>query len=1207
MKTLKRVLAVAAMSCAMVLATVAIIIACSPSPLPPSCAQTIYLGKHSTTTHVIPGNGAPFDVFVGLLPFVGWDDQTAACAQPAASSVTLTLECRPIDNGPAFVLGPRVTNLGIPTTPGAQNVAGGGVDFPVPGGVPPSVCDVIGTYNVTFAGGINDGLLAGTGDLQVCLVEPTPADPDGLTPRLDLELLMPEPAPGEEGVLRFHAGDQEYIYIRVANNDLERDAVLRLESEGRQIAGLPDGFDDDEDAYEAGVFRISNPGEGDVFPVQLFHETTPLVRLPGAPNDPGPRPLDEDFVLPPGAVEIWGVAVNNFGACADGSCNERFFCVEGEFVLDGALPDPAKACTQVNLLVDTSLPPRFPGLTIADALKVDPAVDTQWSNLRFFDPSDDLIDETHAGNLLPGFILPQLQPGPAIQLTGDDLRGGLPPEFQFPGTWMDQITLPQPIDRLAWEAFFFYQQDGFQQRGHAVNLFNLDPALGDCAVPAITLNDPRNQNDNFVNIIADAGDGCGDDLFVQLFEEGQLVQQGTIGQLRQDQNLRIDDASCRTFSFPNGTLLDAPLFAADPPLLALPIPPDVNDPFVQTFQIIDEQGGPAAFTNVEVVGPPGLAPVTRAGNGALRVVIDPSVFEDPLDLADWQIRVHNPAFLNSPILLPVSGRKQFPPPERIQMNLTLDGPPLVALDDDEAPPFVAVVMPEDGPGVVEGTTVLVKVEARDDAGIVRLDPTSPFTLDPIDAGTPQEDLDALEDLFGEVFDGPDCLDPSLFCGTVALGPISRGPAVTELSLKPDVSAPGISIFSTHVAGDGTERADAVTPVGVLNEDEKLPVFTEEELRIAIELFNDDEVFGEKTIGLVTDRFSIEVPLPPIRGTYFFDEFESFRKDGSAQHPVLDGSRCPPPCSGLVFEADGGGVSNLRFENFPSQGIEIKCDSLWIASNEFAGNAGGGLLISGNNNFVADSLVRANRFETNGGAGIIVRGGTGNRLHFNAFTDGDGVFIDLGGDGPTPNDDGDADTGANTLQNFPVLTQVLTGGSTTIEGVLDSMPEAEYRLHFYAWSDTLLRFLGEANVRTDASGEAIIAVVVEGTAEVGQDVYATATDADGNTSEFSRPFTVVSGVAAEDDAEVPGRLALYPNYPNPFNPQTSIRYDLPEAGPVRLAVYDALGREVAVLVDGPRPAGRHRVVFDAAGLASGTYVYRLVAAGTAEARRLVLMR
>ncbi|MFQ5570042.1 MAG: thrombospondin type 3 repeat-containing protein [Rhodothermales bacterium] len=75
-------------------------------------------------------------------------------------------------------------------------------------------------------------------------------------------------------------------------------------------------------------------------------------------------------------------------------------------------------------------------------------------------------------------------------------------------------------------------------------------------------------------------------------------------------------------------------------------------------------------------------------------------------------------------------------------------------------------------------------------------------------------------------------------------------------------------------------------------------------------------------------------------------------------------------------------------------------------------------------------------------------------------------------------------------------------------------------------------------------------------------------------------------------EVPDEYALYPNYPNPFNPQTTIRFGMPETAPVTLVIYDVLGRRVRVLVDGTQKAGLHTVTFDAGDLTSGLYVYRL---------------
>ncbi|ARA94864.1 hypothetical protein AWN76_018030 [Rhodothermaceae bacterium RA] len=89
--------------------------------------------------------------------------------------------------------------------------------------------------------------------------------------------------------------------------------------------------------------------------------------------------------------------------------------------------------------------------------------------------------------------------------------------------------------------------------------------------------------------------------------------------------------------------------------------------------------------------------------------------------------------------------------------------------------------------------------------------------------------------------------------------------------------------------------------------------------------------------------------------------------------------------------------------------------------------------------------------------------------------------------------------------------------------------------------------------------------------------------------------------------VPEAFALHAAYPNPFNPTTEIRFDLPEATQVRLTVYDALGREVERLLDGPMQAATHTVTFDAAALPSGVYLYRLEAGAFVQTRRMVLMK
>ena len=106
------------------------------------------------------------------------------------------------------------------------------------------------------------------------------------------------------------------------------------------------------------------------------------------------------------------------------------------------------------------------------------------------------------------------------------------------------------------------------------------------------------------------------------------------------------------------------------------------------------------------------------------------------------------------------------------------------------------------------------------------------------------------------------------------------------------------------------------------------------------------------------------------------------------------------------------------------------------------------------------------------------------------------------------------------------------------------------------------------------------------------------------AQFATPGTPT---AIDDLAEVPEAIVLYPNFPNPFNPTTSIRYALPQAAEVRLVVYDVLGRQVAVLAEGMKPPGEHLVEVDAGRWASGLYFYTIEAAGQKQTQRMVLIK
>ena len=89
--------------------------------------------------------------------------------------------------------------------------------------------------------------------------------------------------------------------------------------------------------------------------------------------------------------------------------------------------------------------------------------------------------------------------------------------------------------------------------------------------------------------------------------------------------------------------------------------------------------------------------------------------------------------------------------------------------------------------------------------------------------------------------------------------------------------------------------------------------------------------------------------------------------------------------------------------------------------------------------------------------------------------------------------------------------------------------------------------------------------------------------------------------------LPNQLALGQNWPNPFNSQTIISYSLPGSMSVRLSVYDVLGRQVGLLVNKVQPAGLHEVRWDASGMSSGVYVYRLEAGGQSVTRNMMLLQ
>jgi CSLREA domain-containing protein len=177
-----------------------------------------------------------------------------------------------------------------------------------------------------------------------------------------------------------------------------------------------------------------------------------------------------------------------------------------------------------------------------------------------------------------------------------------------------------------------------------------------------------------------------------------------------------------------------------------------------------------------------------------------------------------------------------------------------------------------------------------------------------------------------------------------------------------------------------------------------------------------------------------------------------------------------------------------------------------------GNLIDGVAISNgaNNNAIGGTATAAgNIIAFNGGDGVFVETGTGNAILGNSIFSNDGLGIDLGSDGITPNDAGDGDAGANGLQNFPVVTSAVAG-STTVEVTLNSTPNTIFRLELFSNSSCDAsgngegaKFIGvSSDVTTDETGNHTVTINLLTTVPVGHFITATVTDPNNNTSEFS---------------------------------------------------------------------------------------------------------
>jgi hypothetical protein len=203
--------------------------------------------------------------------------------------------------------------------------------------------------------------------------------------------------------------------------------------------------------------------------------------------------------------------------------------------------------------------------------------------------------------------------------------------------------------------------------------------------------------------------------------------------------------------------------------------------------------------------------------------------------------------------------------------------------------------------------------------------------------------------------------------------------------------------------------------------------------------------------------ALQTALPTVTSPVFIDGLTQPGSTAGSPKIVLDGSLAVG--DGLVITAGNSRVRGLAIVRFGGDAIAISGGGSNIvesnvvgvdpASGAPAGNGGDGVSVDSSGNRVGgEAGASANTIAHNGGAGVRVVSGLGSPILGNKIFSNGGLGIDLGPDGPTPNDNGDGDGGPNELQNAPVIAFVQGGGNILhVDAIIRSTPSTLLRVEF----------------------------------------------------------------------------------------------------------------------------------------------------------------
>jgi hypothetical protein len=137
----------------------------------------------------------------------------------------------------------------------------------------------------------------------------------------------------------------------------------------------------------------------------------------------------------------------------------------------------------------------------------------------------------------------------------------------------------------------------------------------------------------------------------------------------------------------------------------------------------------------------------------------------------------------------------------------------------------------------------------------------------------------------------------------------------------------------------------------------------------------------------------------------------------------------------------------------------------------------------------------------------------------------------------------------------------------------------------------------------------LAIIIKGNTTLSLNGFREITRAENSLTENKLIITYNSnpGKISLINEIIPEKYELFPNYPNPFNPSTNIKFSLPAADKVKLEIFNILGENVATLIDGEMKEGFHSVTFDAGSLPSGIYIYRLQTNNFSQTKKMMLVK